>query len=358
MNPKVPIAIVGAAWRSASTELRARLAAIGDKEDPTLSILRSGYASGAAMVTTCSRTEWILASEEPEWAAALLKSALMARFPELSEATLHVRAGGAAVHYLLRVALGLDSVAEGEGAVGRQFIRAFAKARERGATDRRMTLAWKHLERLISARRMGNPAPATRGVQSLVRDALVKRGVRRVAVVGRGDFGQAMERALRGTCATATFARTQLGALEAMVDDLDAVVLCTGASERWFKLPATKTAALCIDAGAPPQLAAAPGWTTLGLDDLLAGASLQLGDAEREHLDALVRHAADALIRELIQPPHSVVLAAIDSARSEFLNDTLPGLLEGLPRDRARKVQRAVGAFAHRLLRKSRELPQ
>ena len=61
-----------------------------------------------------------------------------------------MRAGSAAVHYLLRVAVGLDSVAEGEGAVGRQVLKAFEHARSTGVSDGRLHRVWKHVERAHS----------------------------------------------------------------------------------------------------------------------------------------------------------------------------------------------------------------
>jgi hypothetical protein len=50
------------------------------------------------------------------------------------------------------------------------------------------------------------------------------------------------------------------------------------------------------------------------------------------------------------------MLAAIDAERQAFLNEQLPGLLEGLPRDQAQRVRQAVGAFTHAILQKTREV--
>jgi glutamyl-tRNA reductase len=258
----------------------------------------------------------------------------------------------------LRVAAGLDSVAEGEGAVGRQVLQAFEKARAQGFTDAPLRKVWKHVERLVHRRRDEVPGADSRGVQSLVREALREKGARKVAVFGRGDFGQAMERSLRGANAfqVSTFGRATVAELFDSMQHLDALVVCTGAAHAWLNLPPRKTPALCIDAGSPPQVKDAPGWTMIGLDDLLARPELQLSEPERERLERLVLEAARHLSSALVARNNHDVLAAIDAERTAFLHERLPALLEGLPKSQIKKVRRAVGAFTHALLKRAREM--
>jgi glutamyl-tRNA reductase len=352
------VAVVGVSWRSAATSVRAQLAALSGAADPVQELRTAGYVSGAVRVATCSRTEWILTADEPEWAAALLKGALLSRIEGLGDDQLHVRAGGASLHYLLRVAVGLDSVAEGEGAVGRQVLKAFESAREAGFTDKRMRQVWKQVERVIRSRRETAPAAQSRGVQSLVRAALTEAPVRRLAILGRGDFGLAMERSLRGAARwdVETFSRQSMPEFLARLDDFDAVVLCTGAVGAWLELPARRGPGLCLDAGSPPQLKAAPGWTCVGLDELLARPDMHLPEDERQRLEHLVLDGTQRLTQALDAPSSAPMLAAIDAERHAFLNEQLPALLEGLPRDQVRKVRQAVGAFTHAILQKTREV--
>jgi hypothetical protein len=110
-----------------------------------------------------------------------------------------------------------------------------------------------------------------------------------------------------------------------------------------------------IDAGSPPQVRSAPGWTSIGLDTLLARPELHLSEAEREQLEQLVDEASVTLTAELAAPAPSSALAAIDAERAAFLNEQLPALLTGLSPREARRVRQAVGAFTHRLLLKTRE---
>jgi glutamyl-tRNA reductase len=281
----------------------------------------------------------------------------MSRVSGLEHEQLHVRCGGASLHYILRVAVGLDSVAEGEGAVGRQVLKAFEHARERGLTDKRVRQVWKQVERVMHLRR-SVPGAQSRGVQSLVREALREHGVHSVAILGRGEFGLAMERSLRGAnrWEITTWSRQSLEELLATTGRFDALVVCTGAAQAWLELPTRAGAGLCIDAGSPPQVRAAPGWATLGLDELLARPDMHLPETERHRLEGIVMEATQALTSALSTPSPASTLAAIDAERSAFLNEQLPALLAGLPRDQVKRVRQAVGAFTHTILQKTREV--
>ncbi len=358
MNSKVPVAVVGVSWRSAPTQVRAQLATLEDELDPVRELRASGYVTGAVRVATCSRTEWILTADNPDWAATLLRGALLSRVEGLEADQLHVRAGGASLHYVLRVAVGLDSVAEGEGAVGRQVLKSFERARAQGLTDRRMRLLWKHVERLIGARREKTPGAQSRGVQSLVRDVLKESPVSTVAILGRGDFGQAIERSLRAASrwSVSTWSRLTLDEFKEEAIDADAVVVCTGGSKAWLELPRRASPGLCIDTGSPPQVKPSLGWTIVGLDALLTRPDLELNDDERQRLEGLVMGATQELSRALAARSTSSTLAAIDAERTAFLNEQLPTLLAGLPKEQVKKVRQAVGAFTHAILKMTREV--
>ncbi len=354
MSP--PLAVVGVSWRAANTVVRSQFAALAAELEPIASLRQAGYVSGAACVTTCSRTEWIITADQPEWAGSLLRGALASRLPDVAPELIQVRAGASAVHYLLRVVVGLDSVAEGESAVGRQVLKAFELARSTGVSDGRLHRVWKHVERLIRSRRDEVPGAPSLGVQSLVREVLHERSVKTIAVLGRGEFGLAMERSLKAVPGweVSTWTRQSMDTMFSQVNSFDAVVVCTGAATPWLTLPA-RPQGLVIDAGSPPQLKSAPGWTTVGLDTLLARPELHLSEVVRERLGELVTTASTTLTCELAAPAPASALAAIDAERFTFLNEQLPQLLAGIPAKQARRVRQAVGAFTHQLLKKTRE---
>jgi hypothetical protein len=238
--------------------------------------------------------------------------------------------------------------------VGRQVLGAFELARRERGSDRLLNRVGRHVERLIHGRRLALPAARSLGVQALVREALKDAKAARIAILGRGEFGLAMERSLRAVAGwqVTTWTRATLDALLGELPSHDALVICTGGPHPWLNLP--RQAALCIDAGSPPQLRDAPGWTVVGLDALLARPDLQLAEDERARLESLVDAASAALLGDLQAPAPSSTLAAIDAERTSFLNEQLPALLGGLSPKDARRVRQAVSAFTHRLILKTR----
>lgn len=350
----LPIAVVGVSWRTAPLERRTELAAF--PEAALLELRDRGYLTGVARLVTCARVEYILTADEPAWAASLLQSSLLSRNPQVPPSALHARSGPPAVRYLMRMTVGLDSLAEGEGAIGRQVLKAIEAARARRLTDSRLHLLWKHLERTVAIRRVGAATPSARGVQFRVSDELQRRAVRRVAVLGRGEFGLATERALKnaGHFEVASYARTQMEAFLSEAATMDAVVVCTAGPAGWLSLPPGD--GVCIDAGAPPQVGASPGRIRVDLNALLAHPGTQLGDEERAALETVVRDGAKAVADAFAHTWQASMLAGIDAARAEFLTQRLPALLLGIPRRQASDVQKAVTAFAHDLLRKAKQV--
>src|SRR6185503_10147083 len=123
-------------------------------DSPSFELLATGAARGIARLETCSRTEWVVSSSQPQWAAELLRSALMSRLEGGAPGrTLHLKVGPAAAHYLMRVAAGLESLAEGEPAVGRQVLRGFERAHAAKRTDKPLNACWRAVGSLIHRRR-------------------------------------------------------------------------------------------------------------------------------------------------------------------------------------------------------------
>jgi oxygen-dependent protoporphyrinogen oxidase len=354
---EVPLIVVGASYRDVPTEVRARLAA-GEQGDDAASraLLTAGYADGVVVLPTCSRVEWIVSTSRPQWSADLLASALRTRVPE---ARLHVRKGRAAVHYLLRVAMGLDSVAEGEPAVGRQLVLAFEQAHREGTTDWALRQTWRATQQLLGERRRRGIVRHGLGVQTLVVQALEQRAVARdaaVAVLGQGEIGRAVVAALTsaGFTDVAAFRRDTRAAFDARTAGCAAVVVCTGAPAAHVALPTRGDAPIVVDVGVPAQVTAAPGWTSVSLEDLLSHPRRLLDDETRTWLVQAVRRAAERLAHALATPAPTGTLGAIDEERRVFLRETLPPLLERLPPPHADEVRRACAAFAHALIERVR----
>ena len=113
-----------------------------------------------------------------------------------------------------------------------------------------------------------------------------------------------------------------------------------------------------FDLGSPLQLVAAPGWQLTALDELLDAHGAVLPESEYAALDAECAATAEKICQTLLAPPPSDTLAAMTAMRTEFMQNKLPSLLEGLPPQRARKVTSEVNAMLHQFISAARRESQ
>jgi hypothetical protein len=93
------------------------------------------------------------------------------------------------------------------------------------------------------------------------------------------------------------------------------------------------------------------------LDELLDGQGAVLPDSEYAALDAECAAATERICQTLLAPPPSDTLAAMTAIRTEFMQNKLPGLLEGLPPQRARRLTSEVNAMLHEFISAARREP-
>ena len=349
----IPLALVGMSYREAPSAVRAALCAFdSETSGPSKQLLDAGEVSGIVRIESCARVEWLLASARPSWAAELFGAALVGAAENPDQLRPRVRHGAAAVGGLLRVAAGLDSVAQGEHAIGNQVLRSFERAHEAGTVCRSLHVAWRGVGEVLNRARRVLPQGRTGGVQALVlqRMTAVPRDAP-IAVFGLGEIGRAMLRALAdaGFTAVESFNRASMRAFENAVIRAHTVIVASGAPHAWLTLPAGAGRAV-FDLGSPLQLVAAPGWQLTALDELLDGNGAVLPEAEYAALDAECVSGAEKICQTLLQPPPGDTLAAMTAMRSEFMQHKLPSLLEGLPPQRARKLTSEMNAVLHEFI--------
>lgn len=353
----IPLALVGMSYREAPSAVRAGLAAFDTGTGgPSRQLLEAGEITGIVRIESCARVEWLMASPRPAWAAELFGATLIGAAENPDHLRPRVRHGAAAVGGLLRVAAGLDSVAQGEHAIGNQVLRSFERAHEAGTMCRNLHVAWRGVGDLLNRARRILPQGRTGGVQALVlqRMSEVPRDAP-IAVFGLGEIGQAMLRALAdaGFTAVESFNRASMRAFDAALGRAQVVVVASGAPHAWATLP-EGNGRQAFDLGSPLQLVAAPGWRLTELDELLDGHGAVLPEPEYAALDAECVASAERIGQTLLAPPPSDRLAAMTAIRTEFMQNKLPGLLEGLPPQRARKLTSEVNAMLHEFISAAR----
>jgi len=353
----IPLALVGMSYREAPSAVRAALAAFdSETSGPSRQLLDAGEITGIVRIESCARVEWLLASARPSWAAELFGAALVGAAENRDHLRPRVRHGAAAVGSLLRVAAGLDSVAQGEHAIGNQVLRSFERAHEAGTVCRNLHVAWRGVGEMLNRARRILPQGRTGGVQALVLQRMIE--VPRdapIAVFGLGEIGRAMLRSLAdaGFTAVESFNRASMRAFDGAVIRAHTVIVASGAPHAWLTLPDGHGRAV-FDLGSPLQLAAAPGWKLTTLDELLDGSGAILPEDQYAALDAECASSAEKVCQTLLAPPPSDTLATMTAIRSEFMQNKLPGLLEGLPPQRARKLTSEMNAVLHEFISAAR----
>ena len=360
----IPLALVGMSYREAPSAVRAALAAIdAGANGPSQQLLAAGQVSGVVRIESCARVEWLFAAEHPAWAAELFSATLIGAAENPDHLRPRVRHGAAAAGGLLRVAAGMDSVAQGEHAIGNQVLRSFERAHEAGTVCRNLHVVWRGVGEMLGKARRILPQGRTGGVQQLVIDRInhVARDAP-IAVFGLGEIGRAMLRALTdaGFVAVESFNRASMRAFEGSVARAAVVIVASGAPHAWLSLPPGDAAGpgrLVFDLGSPLQVVSAPGWQMTELDELLDGQGAVLPESEYAALEAECAASAEKICQTLLAPPPSDTLAAMTAIRTEFMQNKLPLLLEGLPPQRARKLTSEVNAMLHDFISAARREP-
>jgi glutamyl-tRNA reductase len=354
----IPLALVGMSYREAPSAVRAALSAFDSAATgPSQQLLEAEEITGVVRIESCARVEWLLASARPAWAADLFSAALTGAAENPDHIRPRVRHGAAAVGGLLRVAAGLDSVAQGEHAIGNQVLRAFERAHEAGTVCRSLHVAWRGVGDLLNRARRILPQGRTGGVQALVVQRLLTAPRDApIAVFGLGEIGQAMLRALAdaGFTAVESFNRASMRAFEGAVQRIQILIVASGAPHAWLNLPAATGNRQVFDLGSPLQIASAPGWNMTALDELLDGNGAVLPESEFAALEVECVAGAERVCQTLLQPPPSDTLAAMTAMRTEFMQNKLPALLEGMPPQRARKLTSEVNAMLHQFISAAR----
>ncbi len=221
--------VVGMNHRTASLADREALAVAPDATRGVLAdTLQRDPIREALVISTCNRTEFYLAADDPDGAATALRASverIKGRDLLSPDPSIYRFDGTAAIRHAFRVACGLDSMVLGEAQILSQLKDAYTLARDAGA-------AGAMLDRLFeSAFRAGKRARAETsigaGVVSIASAAceLARQGLQtldtlRVVVVGAGETSRLAAKHLAHHCSggvtivNRTWSRAEALALE------------------------------------------------------------------------------------------------------------------------------------------------
>ncbi len=387
-SPGIPLAVVGCDFRVAPSRARSMLV-LDEAEALKLAddLERGGWAEGLVVLDTCNRNEWIVASEQPAWAAQLLHSRMRERLGgELADrVSPYVFVGDEAARHLFRVAIGQESLVVGERQISGQLFDALHRARTRGTSSRILHGLGSIAGRLVRiAMRRGCLEASAVGVHSLaiawLREQLPP-GTARVAVVGLGSIGRrvagileedpAFELLRCNRTVTEGSGVLPITELDAVLDEVDAAVFCTAAPQALVDPSALVRGRplVLVDIGIPQQVAdrrSGPGVQRVGLDELVSWHQARgcVGADERCAATAtLVERAMTELRRYASEPAFAPVMARVRGRSRALTQQELPALLtETLPKldkaDRLRlegELKSLIAGYTDELLQAIRE---
>lgn len=316
------ISVVGLSHKTSPLAVRERFAFTDHVAERVL----AGLAGEALLLVTCNRTELYGTAPVQD-----LRQALLVAAGASVETPLFVLHGRDAVHHLLDVAAGLDSMVLGEPQILGQVKQALVTARRCGTLgsvfDRLGRQAVATGRRVRSETVLGRDRPSIpRVAAEIAREAGDGVPPRMLLVIGAGKVGGLTARALRETGAESvvvtnrTAERAEALAREiggvaapfAALDDLlaraDILMCCTDAPVPLLDLPRIQRvmrarrdrALIIIDIAVPrdvaPAVRALPGVRLFDLDDLRARASAGVPPEVIAQGEAIVQQETHAFL--------------------------------------------------------------
>lgn len=385
------VVVIGVNHRTAPLSFIERVTiAPDDLAKAVAGLARRDHVREVAVLSTCHRTEVYAVTERFHPAYSEI-SDFLCRAGDITAGELHPylysQHDDAAARHLFEVAAGLQSAVLGESEILGQVRAAWQLAQDEGTLRARLDLLFRHA--LRAGKRARSETAIGRGTASIshaavemVTDRLGDLADRRVLVVGAGEMGIGVARALHraGVAGIAVANRTPerghalaatvdgqafgLGQLDTVLSGVDVVVACTASGESVVTARDLERAVtggrslLVVDIAVPRSVEtsarAVPGVTVLDLDDLRdwadRGLALRASEVDRvraiveeevEHfgLEAAARQAAP-LVAQLHARAEAIRLGEVDryARRLADLGDGDRATVEALTRNIVAKL--------------------
>ncbi len=361
------ISVTGLSHETAPVALRERFAFAAEELPAALEALRERY-EGAAILSTCNRTEVYITDQAPAARRAVIEALAAAKDERVPEGAQFFHLDGAeAPRHLFRVAAGIDSLVVGESEILGQ-VRAAFSASTVARTSNSVLARLFHSAIRAGRRARSETEVGAHGVSvSATAVALVKQAIgdlrrKTVLVVGAGDAARLTAQALasagtgRILVTTRTLERgqdvaTELGAfaypfdqLPALLSEADIVISSTSAPGQVIERADVEGAMrsrpgrplVLVDIAVPrdiePSVADLPSVRLFDIDDLQAQAQAnrQARLAEVDAVEAIVEQEvarfADWLRQNSATPTIAQLRKRAERAREQELERTLARL--------------------------------
>ena len=384
--------VIGTNHRTSSLDTRERLL----RKASYASLRKAGGPrppwSDVVLLTTCNRIEVYALTEDPARAAELVRKTLGV---SLDERMLYVLEDRDAAAHLIRVASGLDSLAEGEEQVTAQ-VRSAPSRRPTRASERHLAAVFFQAARVApSIRTLAGVTPRDASAShAAIRflEAVVPLARRIVAVIGTGKMARIAAKELRPHAEIRVVNRNLPRArelakslegeavpwadLQTLLADADIVLAATAVRRPLITKQMVRAAIRrrqgrpmwLIDLGFPrnvdPGCRGLPGVHLLDLDGLAPWGQRPPSPAAFARVDHRIRKESERLI-ESLRPEAFVDVAALrktaEAVRRRELEEAFARLPDLSEEDRAivdKLSMRLVNRFLHGPTERLRSLPE
>jgi glutamyl-tRNA reductase len=202
VGKEIPLFVVGYDFRNASTALREKLATtLEDRVDLFHSIKEFDQTAGLLVLETCNRSEWIVSTHRTEHISEILAAWMLEKLqqhfpnvPEIPPPYTYIEKD--AVIHILRVVVGMKSLAEGEAQIARQFQLAIKRAQKENMSSPIINKLSHFAGRIAkSASKIGFRCNCRQGVHGLVLKFMKKYFQKdlpnkTILVAGMGEVGR------------------------------------------------------------------------------------------------------------------------------------------------------------------------
>lgn len=225
------LVVIGINHKSASVELREKVAFSPDKIHDAMRSLASCTKTGeAVIVSTCNRTELYTNNADAQHVVTWLEEYHQLEHDDV-EPCLYIYRGQEVVQHLMRVASGLDSLILGEPQILGQVKQAFVKAKEAGSValtiDRLFQTIFSVAKKIRTETEIGAAAVSVAfAAVSMAKHIFSSLSETKVLLIGAGETIELVARHLKDNGVDAmTVANRTLQRAEGMCDEFGATAI-------------------------------------------------------------------------------------------------------------------------------------